>query len=65
MTVLGLVDADSAFFDHETGVDWNVIFLLFGMMVIVGVMKQTGLFEYLRCGPPGPPEAARYACSGC
>jgi Na+/H+ antiporter NhaD/arsenite permease-like protein len=47
MTVLGLVDADSAFFDHETGVDWNVIFLLFGMMVIVGVMKQTGLFEYL------------------
>ncbi|WP_244929457.1 ArsB/NhaD family transporter [Nocardioides sp. W7] len=47
MTVLGLVDADSAFFDHDTGVDWNVIFLLFGMMVIVGVLKQTGLFEYL------------------
>lgn len=47
MTVLGLVDADSAFFDHDTGVDWNVVFLLFGMMVIVGVLKQTGLFEYL------------------
>ncbi|MCD4534220.1 ArsB/NhaD family transporter [Nocardioides sp. cx-169] len=47
MTVLGLVDADSAFFDHETGVDWNVIFLLFGMMVIVSILKQTGLFEYL------------------
>jgi Na+/H+ antiporter NhaD/arsenite permease-like protein len=47
MTLLGLVDADSAFFDHETGVDWNVVFLLFGMMVIVGVLKQTGLFEYL------------------
>ncbi|MFC7494466.1 MULTISPECIES: SLC13 family permease [unclassified Nocardioides] len=47
MTVIGLVDAESAFFDHETGIDWNVIFLLFGMMVIVGVLKQTGLFEFL------------------
>ena len=47
MIVIGLVDADSAFFDHETGIDWNVIFLLFGMMVIVGVLKQTGLFEFL------------------
>lgn len=47
MTVIGLVDADSAFFDHETGVDWNVIFLLFGMMVIVGILKHTGLFEFL------------------
>ncbi|MFT4083770.1 MAG: ArsB/NhaD family transporter [Nocardioides sp.] len=47
MTVIGLVDAETAFFDHETGIDWNVVFLLFGMMVIVGVLKQTGLFEYL------------------
>jgi Na+/H+ antiporter NhaD/arsenite permease-like protein len=47
MAVIGLVDAESAFFDHETGIDWNVIFLLFGMMVIVGVLKQTGLFEFL------------------
>ncbi len=47
MVVIGLVDAKSAFFDHETGIDWNVIFLLFGMMVIVGVLKQTGLFEFL------------------
>ncbi|MFT4263577.1 MAG: ArsB/NhaD family transporter [Nocardioides sp.] len=47
MTVIGLVDAETAFFDPETGVDWNVIFLLFGMMVIVGVLKQTGLFEFL------------------
>ncbi|MBB3043299.1 anion permease [Nocardioides sp. LMS-CY] len=47
MTVIGLVDADSAFFDHHTGVDWNVIFLLFGMMVIVGILKHTGLFEFL------------------
>ncbi len=47
MAVIGLVDARSAFFDDETGIDWNVIFLLFGMMVIVGVLKQTGLFEFL------------------
>lgn len=47
MVVLGLVDAETAFFEEHTGVDWNVIFLLFGMMIIVGVLKQTGLFEYL------------------
>ena len=47
MIVIGLVDAETAFFDQQTGVDWNVIFLLFGMMVIVGVLKQTGLFEFL------------------
>ena len=47
MIVIGVVDAETAFFDPETGIDWNVIFLLFGMMVIVGVLKQTGLFEFL------------------
>jgi Na+/H+ antiporter NhaD/arsenite permease-like protein len=47
MTLLGLVDADTAFFDQQTGIDWNVIFLLFGMMVIVGILKHTGLFEFL------------------
>jgi len=47
MVVIGVVDAETAFFDHETGIDWNVIFLLFGMMIIVGVLKQTGLFEFL------------------
>ncbi|MFC7360331.1 ArsB/NhaD family transporter [Nocardioides astragali] len=47
MAVIGLVSAETAFFDEHTGVDWNVIFLLFGMMIIVGVLKQTGLFEFL------------------
>ncbi|WP_342769480.1 ArsB/NhaD family transporter [Nocardioides silvaticus] len=47
MVVIGLVDAGSAFYSHETGIDWNVIFLLFGMMIIVGVLKQTGVFEFL------------------
>src|SRR4051812_16484013 len=45
--VLGIVAADDVFFSHETGIDWNVIFLLFGMMIIVGVLRQTGVFEYI------------------
>jgi len=44
---IGAVGANDIFFSQETGIDWNVIFLLFGMMVIVGVLKQTGVFEYL------------------
>jgi len=47
MVLLGVVDARTAFFSEETGVDWNVIFLLLGMMIIVSVIKQTGVFEYL------------------
>jgi Na+/H+ antiporter NhaD/arsenite permease-like protein len=47
MALVGIVDAETAFFSEETGVDWNVIFLLLGMMIIVGVLKQTGVFEYL------------------
>ncbi len=30
-----------------TAIDMNVIFLLIGMMMIVGVMSQTGVFEWL------------------
>jgi Na+/H+ antiporter NhaD/arsenite permease-like protein len=44
---LGISDAHAAFFAEETGVDWNVIFLLLGMMVIVSVMRETGVFEFL------------------
>jgi Na+/H+ antiporter NhaD/arsenite permease-like protein len=47
MVLIGLVDAESAFFSRETGVDWNVVFLLLGMMILVGVLRQTGLFEFL------------------
>jgi Na+/H+ antiporter NhaD/arsenite permease-like protein len=47
MVLLGQVDSRTAFFAEETGVDWNVIFLLLGMMVIVSVVKQTGAFDYL------------------
>ena len=47
MVLLGVVDARVAFFSEKTGIDWNVIFLLLGMMVIVSVLKQTGVFDYL------------------
>jgi len=47
MLALGLTDGDAAFYSHDSGIDWNVIFLLFGMMIIVGVLRRTGLFEAL------------------
>ncbi|WP_328329474.1 MULTISPECIES: ArsB/NhaD family transporter [unclassified Streptomyces] len=47
MLALGATDDGAAFFSQDTGIDWNVIFLLLGMMVIVGVLKRTGVFEYL------------------
>jgi Na+/H+ antiporter NhaD/arsenite permease-like protein len=47
MVLLGVVDSGSAFFSKDTGVDWNVLFLLLGMMIIVGVVRQTGVFEFV------------------
>ncbi|RAJ36861.1 anion transporter [Kitasatospora sp. SolWspMP-SS2h] len=47
MLAIGATDDESAFFSTDSGIDWNVIFLLAGMMMIVGVLKCTGLFEYL------------------
>ena len=47
MLALRLVSSQDAFHSQRLGIDWDVIFLLVGMMVIVGVLKQTGLFDYL------------------
>ncbi|MGH2685784.1 MAG: SLC13 family permease, partial [Actinomycetota bacterium] len=47
MLLLRIIDAEEAFHVPETGVDWEVIFLLLGMMLIVAVLRRTGLFEYL------------------
>ena len=44
---LGVVGSEDAFYSHDTGIDWDVIFLLLGMMVIVGVLRRTGVFEYV------------------
>jgi Na+/H+ antiporter NhaD/arsenite permease-like protein len=43
---LGILSSQDAFYARETGIDWDVIFLLLGTMVIVGVVRQTGGFEY-------------------
>ncbi|MFE6281076.1 SLC13 family permease [Streptomyces sp. NPDC057877] len=47
MLAIGATDDESAFYSEHSGIDWNVIFLLLGMMMIVGVLKKTGMFEYL------------------
>ena len=47
MLLIGASDGEAAFFSADTGIDWNVIFLLLGMMVVISVVKQTGVFEYL------------------
>ncbi len=36
-----------SFEDSVRAIDMNVIFLLMGMMIIVGVLKKTGLFQWL------------------
>ena len=41
--VVGVLDQDSAF----AAIDWNVVFLLLGMMCIAGVLRQTGLFQWV------------------
>src|SRR6201990_3192589 len=47
VVVLGVVKSADVFYSHETGIDWDVIFLLLGMMIIVSVLRQTGVFEYI------------------
>ncbi|WP_124436974.1 SLC13 family permease, partial [Streptomyces sp. NL15-2K] len=47
MLAIRATDDKSAFYSEHSGIDWNVIFLLLGMMMIVGVLKKTGMFEYL------------------
>ena len=43
MLIFGLISQEMAF-EH---VDWNVIFLLFGMMIIAGAMRRSGVFQWL------------------
>lgn len=41
--LLGIVGQEAGF----AAVDWNVIFLLLGMMLIAGVLRRTGVFGWL------------------
>ncbi len=47
MIGLGVMSQEEAFYSHEFGVDYNVVFLLIGMMVIVNIVRETGLFEVM------------------
>lgn len=47
MLVLGLIEQNEAFFSEEIGIDYNVIFLLIGMMMIINITAKTGLFQWL------------------
>ncbi len=47
MVLIGATNAEHAFFSPEAGIDWNVLSLLLGMMLIVGVLKRTGIFEFV------------------
>ncbi|HEX6532928.1 MAG TPA: ArsB/NhaD family transporter [Nitrospira sp.] len=47
MIVSGVMTQEEAFYSREFGVDYNVVFLLIGMMIIVNVVRTTGLFEVL------------------
>ncbi|MBA2488763.1 MAG: anion permease, partial [Chloroflexi bacterium] len=43
VVALGVIDQEEAF----AAIDFNVIFLLAGMMVLAGGLSQTGFFEYV------------------
>ncbi len=47
MLILHILEQHEAFHIEELGVDWNVIFLLMSMMIIINLMRPTGIFEYI------------------
>jgi Na+/H+ antiporter NhaD/arsenite permease-like protein len=47
MFFLPVINSHEVWFSEDTGIDWDVIFLLLGMMIIVGVVRQTGVFDYV------------------
>ena len=46
VVALPVIRSDDVFYSRATGIDWDVLFLLLGMMIIVSVLRQTGVFEY-------------------
>ena len=47
MLLLKILTQDEAFHSETYGIDYNVIFLLIGMMIIINVMKETGIFQWM------------------
>jgi Na+/H+ antiporter NhaD/arsenite permease-like protein len=47
MFFLPVINSHEVWYSEDTGINWDVIFLLLGMMIIVSVVRQTGVFEYV------------------
>ena len=47
MVCLPVMDSPDVFYSEDNGIDWDVIFLMLGMMMIVSILRQTGVFEYV------------------
>lgn len=47
MIVLKIVSQYEAFYEEIYAVDYDVIFLLISMMIIVNIMSKTGIFQFL------------------
>ncbi len=58
MLLVGATDAEHAFYSPDSGIDWNVIVLLLGMMIIVAVLKRTGSSSTWRSGGQTRPRSA-------
>ena len=46
MILLPVIESRDVFYSQASGIDWDVIFLMLGMMIIVSILRQTGVFEY-------------------
>lgn len=44
MVIIGIVDVHTAYSEH---IEWETIFLLVGMMILVGISNRTGMFQYV------------------
>jgi len=44
MIILGIVDLHTAYTEH---IHWATIFLLLGMMILVGIAKESGIFQFI------------------
>lgn len=47
MLLAGILQEQDSVILRELGIDFNVIFLLIGMMIIVNIARRTGIFEWL------------------
>jgi Na+/H+ antiporter NhaD/arsenite permease-like protein len=46
MVCLPVIDSPDVFYSLESGMNWDVIFLMLGMMMIVSILRLTGIFEF-------------------